>query len=261
VNRPTRIGIQGGPLDDPVALVAHAQLIEQLGYDEFFTMDHFGSQFVDPFVPLVTVAAATTRLRVGPLVLNNEFHHPALLARTAISVDQMSGGRLTLGLGTGYARGEHDAIGLELREPGPRVDRFGESLFVLRQLLDEGACQMAGFHHVVDIDGLLPPVQEHVPFLIGGHGRRVVEFAGRFADIERSALVQLCAVGDDGPTDDELATRYRFEPEDVADCPFVLVGSVEQIVDKMGRMRERLGITHWVVRDPEPFAPVLDAVR
>lgn len=303
MNRPTRIGIQGGPLDDPVALVAHAQLIEQLGYDEFFTMDHFGSQFVDPFVPLVTVAAATTRLRVGPLVLNNEFHHPALLARTAISVDQMSGGRLTLGLGTGYARGEHDAIGLELREPGPRVDRFGESLFVLRQLLDEGACQMAGFHHVVDIDGLLPPVQEHVPFLIGGHGRRVVEFAGRFADIfqftglehtadgalqpagfrvdhldersrwledasgarhadiERSALVQLCAVGDDGPTDDELATRYRFEPEDVADCPFVLVGSVEQIVDKMGRMRERLGITHWVVRDPEPFAPVLDAVR
>ena len=73
--------------------------------------------------------------------------------------------------------------------------------------------------------------------------------------------MQLCAVGDDGPTDDELATRYRFEPEDVADCPFVLVGSVEQIVDKMGRMRERLGITHWVVRDPEPFAPVLDAVR
>ena len=302
MHRPIRFGIQGGPLDDPVALAEHARRIEALGYDEFFTMDHFGGQSVDPFMPLMTVAAATTRLRVGPLVINNEFHHPALLARTAISVDQLSAGRLTLGLGTGYARAEHDAIGLELRDPGPRVDRFGESLFVLRELLDEGACQMAGTHHVVDVDGLLPPVQEHVPFLIGGHGRRVVELAGRFADIfqftglehtedgtlqpagfrvdhldlraqwledaagsrnaeiERSALVQMCVVGDGAPTDAEVADRYRFDPIDVADCPFVLTGSIEQIVDKLGRLRERLGITHWVIREPEAFAPVLDAL-
>ncbi|HEY7626273.1 MAG TPA: LLM class flavin-dependent oxidoreductase, partial [Ilumatobacteraceae bacterium] len=97
--------MQARPLDDHDGLVAAARRIESLGYAELFSYDHVGT--VDPFIPLAVAAEATTTLRVGPLVLNNELHHPALLARTAATVDRLSGGRLVVGLGTGYAHDEH----------------------------------------------------------------------------------------------------------------------------------------------------------
>ena len=140
--RPFRFGLQTSAVDDHDALVAAARQAEELGYDELFSFDHIGT--VDPFVPLVVAAEATATLRVGPLVLNNEFHHPALLARTAATVDRLSGGRLVLGLGTGYMQSEHDAIGMVLRPPGERVDRFDESVQVVRSLLDDGKASFKG---------------------------------------------------------------------------------------------------------------------
>src|SRR3954453_17802653 len=99
-------------------IVATARAAEQLGYEELYSYDHLGA--VDPFIPLMVAAEATSRLRVGRLVMHNEFHHPVLLARTAATVDRLCGGRLVLGMGTGYAQREHDAMGIELRRPGPR---------------------------------------------------------------------------------------------------------------------------------------------
>lgn len=296
-----RFAVQGGPFSDPIELRAHALHVESLGYDELYTADHIMSGAQDPFIPLLVAAEATTTLRVGPLVLNNEFHHPALLARTALSVDHMTSGRLVLGLGTGYAQAEHDAAGITLRVPAERVDRFAESLHVLRELLDTGHCTFAGTHHRIEIDDLeLPATQKKIPFLIGGHGKRVVNLAAKYADIfqftglthgpdgapagggfslehveqradwlsaaqgdraiERSALVQLTSVGADGPSDAELAERFGLDASIFADSPFVMVGSVEEIVDKIERLRERLGVTHYVVRDPDGFSPVLDAL-
>ncbi len=310
MQRHYRFAVQGGPFDDVGALVGHARRVEALGYDELYTADHIGSpaspgatRLVDPFAPLVIAAHSTERLRVGPLVLNNEFHHPALLARTAATVDRLTGGRLVLGLGTGYAAPEHDGIGSPIRPPGPRVTRFGESLQILRSLLDDGAVDLDGEHEQVHIDSLgIRPLQSHVPFLIGGHGRRVVGLAGRYADIfqftglehgehgaptgagfalgeliersrwleaaagdrhddiERSALVQFTHVGPDAPSVDELAERFELPVDAVADTPFVLAGSVEQIVDRIERQRESLGVTHYVIRDPEGFAPVVEAL-
>jgi len=187
VTRPFRFAIQTGPFTDPSELRSFAQDVESLGYEELYSYDHIGMRgntAVDPFIPLVVAAEATTKLRVGPLVLNNEFHQPGLLARTAVSFDQMTSGRSVLGLGTGYAQEEHDSIGLELRAPGPRVTRFGESLHVLRELCDTGACDFTGEHHQIAMETLgVRPVQDRIPFLIGGHGRRVVTLAGRYADI------------------------------------------------------------------------------
>lgn len=182
VTPPFRFALQARGLDDHDAIVEAARRAEALGYDEMYSYDHVGA--VDPFVPLVVAAEATTTLRVGPLVLNNELHHPALLARTAATVDRLTGGRLVLGFGTGYMQAEHDAIGMVLRPPGPRVDRFAESLAVVRSLLDTGAASHAGEHHTVELADLgVRPAQAHVPFLIGGHGRRVLGVAARFADI------------------------------------------------------------------------------
>ncbi len=300
--RPFRFGVQARVLDDRDALVATARQVEQLGYAELFSYDHIGA--VDPFVPLVVAAEASERLRVGPLVLNNELHHPTLLARTAATVDRLSSGRLVLGLGTGYAQAEHDAAGVLLRAPAERVDRFEESLRVLRALLDDGRCHHDGRHHHVAVDDLgIRPVQGHVPLLIGGHGRRVVEIAARHADIfqytglthgeggapsaggfdlaaldqrtrwldeaagarvdaiERSALVQLTRIGPDvGGQLAELADRFRVPTDVVEATPFVLLGSVEQVIDKLERLRERYGINHVVVRDADGFAPVAEAL-
>jgi probable F420-dependent oxidoreductase len=300
--KPFRFALQGRNLGDREGLVEAARQAESLGYEELYSFDHIGT--VDPFLPLMIAAEATTRLRVGPLVLNNEFHHPALLARTAATFDRLTGGRLVLGLGTGYTQSEHDAIGLLLREPGARVTRFEESVIVLRSLLDTGAAHLGGEHHHLAIDDLgVRPIQEHVPLLIGGHGKRVVgiaarhadifQFTGlthgeggepaaggfaleevrqrsrwleegagdRIADIEKSALVQLIDIGP--ATDDQIAaTAERFEiaTDQVADTPFVLIGSVEQVVDKLERLRADVGISHYVIRDAEAFAPVVAAL-
>ena len=300
MSRPYRFGVQGGPFTDPEALAVHARQVESLGYAELWSYDHIGA--VDPFAPLLAAALATKRLRVGPLVLNNEFHHPAFLARTAATVDALTGGRLTLGWGTGYAVDEHAAIGVELRPPRQRVDRLGESLRAVRDLLDTGAAELDGAHHKLAVRDIGPrPVQPHLPFLIGGHGRRMVGLAARFADvyqftglshgsdgsfcldgfepaeldrraawlaedagdrsaeIERSALVQAVAV-DDPAAAAALPERFDLPAEVLAATPFVLAGSVAQIVDKIGRLGERLGITHYVVRDAAAFAPVVDAL-
>ena len=311
--RPYRFAIQGGPFDDGEALRTHARNVEALGYDELFTSDHIGAPnsdgrsgrmfIVDPFIPLVIAAESTTRLRVGTLVLNNEFYNPALLARTVATTDRLIGGRLVLGIGTGYSGSEHDSIGMPIRAPGPRVSRLGESLVVLRELLDNGAVEHDGEHESVHIDDIgVSPIQSRVPFLVGGHGRRVVQLAAEHADIcqftglthgkggaptaggfplgdvversswlsaaagdrdsaiERSALVQFAACGDDTPSVSELADRFELEPNVVEESPFILSGSLQQLIDKIERLRERVGITHYVVRDPEGFAPVVDAL-
>ena len=297
--RPFRFAVQTGPFDDPVALAEFARRLESLGYEELYSYDHLGA--VDPFAPLIVAALATERLRVGPLVLNNEFHQPVLLARTAATVDAMTGGRLVLGMGTGYAEDEHDAMGVPIRPPGPRVDRFEECLRVLRTLLDTGAADLDGEHeHVAVTDLGIRPAQERLPFLIGGHGRRVVGLAGRFADIfqftglvhgergapsgagfgyehiverarwldeaagdreiERSALVQVVAIDGEGPTRSELAERVGLDESVVAETPFLVTGSLAEVIDRLERQRDELGISHLVIRDPEMFAPVVAAL-
>jgi probable F420-dependent oxidoreductase len=163
-------------------VVSAARQAEDLGYEELYSYDHLGT--VDPLVPLVVAAEATSTLRVGPLVMNNEFYHPALLARSAATIDLMTGGRLVLGVGTGYAESEHEAMNLELRSPGLRVERLQESLFALRSLLDSGSVQTKGNHHRLAIFDLgVRPVQDRVPLLVGGHGRRVIRVAAQLADI------------------------------------------------------------------------------
>jgi alkanesulfonate monooxygenase SsuD/methylene tetrahydromethanopterin reductase-like flavin-dependent oxidoreductase (luciferase family) len=199
---------------------------------------------------------------------------------------------------------EHDAIGMPLLPPRPRVTRFEESVVVLRSLLDDGAATFRGAHHQIAVDDFgIRPVQHHVPFLIGGHGKRVVgiaarhadifQFTGlthgeggkpapggfpidairersrwleeeagdRHADIERSALVQVVHVGKGA---DELmeanAQRFGVSWELIDQTPFLLIGSVEHIVDKLERLRGDVGISHVVVRDAEGFAPVVDAL-
>ncbi len=138
MGHPFRFGIQTGPFTNPNSLREFAKKIEGLGYAELFSSDHIdggGLNNLDPFLPLLVAAEATSTLRFGPLVLNNEFHNPVLLARTAASFDLLSGGRLILGIGTGYSQAEHDAADIVLRAPRDRVARLGESVAALARKL------------------------------------------------------------------------------------------------------------------------------
>jgi probable F420-dependent oxidoreductase len=279
-----------------------ARLAEDLGYAELYSSDHLGA--ADPFIPLIVAAEATSHLRIGTLVLNNEFHHPALLARTVATADEMTGGRVVLGIGTGYARAEHDAMGMELRRRGPRVDRLEESVQALRSLLDEGSVEMHGDHHRLTIEDIgVRPVQAHVPLLIGGHGRRVVGVAARWADIfqftglthahdgtprpggfalealversrwlsedagqrdeaiERSIFVQGIALGSEAESArDRTGRRLGLDRSVVETTPFLLFGSVSEVIDRLEEYRDLLGVNHVVVRDAQVFSPVVSAL-
>ncbi len=303
MERPFRFAVQALDLGERDTVLAAAREAEDLGYEELYSFDHLGT--VDPFVPLMVAAEATARLRVGPLVLNNEFHHPALLARTAATVDRMTGGRLVLGIGTGYAQPEHDALDLVLRPPAERVGRLRESLLALRMLLDTGAAEMHGHHHHLAIGDLgVRPAQEHVPILVGGYGARVVRAAAPVADIfqftglshgpngaprasgfaleqlatrarwladaagdrddaiERSLLVQRVVVGEGAAAEavEQACRRNGLDRAVVESSPFLLFGSVAQIVERLERLRETLGISHVVVREAVAVSPVVDVL-
>ncbi len=225
MERPFRFGIQTGPFSDPPALREYARKLEDLGYAELFSSDHInggGINNVDPFLPLLVAAEATTSLRFGPLVLNNEFYNPVLLARTAASFDRLSDGRLILGMGTGYAQDEHDAADIPLRAPADRVTRFGESIAALRSLLDDGTAHVSGDHITLSVDGLgVRPTQTRLPILIGGHGRRLVSVGARSADIfQFTGLTHDPVTGSPsaaGFARSEVAKRYEWLKQDAGD--------------------------------------------
>lgn len=216
MQKPFRFAVQTGPFADPTALADHARMVEDLGYDELWSADHIGA--VDPFLPLLAAAHATTTLRVGPLVLNNEFHNPVLLARSAATLDALTGGRLILGLGTGFMQSEHDAADIELRPPARRVTRLIETVEVVRALLDTGAAHFDGEEVTVHLNDLgVRPAQEHVPILIGGSGRRMMALAARRADVvQLTGMSHDAATGALAPTefgDDAVGARIAWLEE------------------------------------------------
>lgn len=158
---------------------------EGLGYSTLFVPDHFVDHPLAPIPAMAMVAEATERLRVGSLVLGNDYKHPVVLAREAATLDLLSDGRLELGVGAGWMTVDYEKAGLALDPPGVRVDRLAESLDVLKGLLADGPFSYTGKHYqITDLDSGPEPVQRpHPPIIVGGGGRRVLSLAAREADI------------------------------------------------------------------------------
>jgi probable F420-dependent oxidoreductase len=134
---------------------------------------------------LVSAAQATTRLRVGTNVLNNDFRHPVIVAREAATVDVLTDGRLQLGLGAGHMKAEYDEAGLRFEAGATRVERLAEAVAIVKGLLAGEAVTSIGLHYRVTGHSIHPlPVQRpRPPILIGGNGRRLLTLAAREADI------------------------------------------------------------------------------
>jgi probable F420-dependent oxidoreductase len=164
--------------------MAFARHVEALGYDTLLMPDHFGPRFA--LAPaLVLAAEATSRLRVGSLVYDNDFRHPALLAQEVASIDLLTDGRFEFGLGAGWLKSEYDAAGLPFDEGGTRVERMAEALHVVKALFAATPVTYEGRHYrLTGLTGSAKPKQEpHPPVLIGGGGRRLLTLAANEADI------------------------------------------------------------------------------
>jgi probable F420-dependent oxidoreductase len=161
-----------------------ARKVEDLGYSSLTMPDHFDEQLA-PVPALMAVASATTRLRIGTLVFDNDYKHPLVLAKECATLDLLSDGRLELGLGAGWMRTDYDQSGIRYDEPRVRVDRFEEAITVLKGLFADGPFSFSGEHYTIhEHEGTPKPVQRpHPPIVIGGGGRRVLSIAAREADI------------------------------------------------------------------------------
>ncbi len=175
------------PLRLPVAdWVADLRRLEEIGFDEVVVADHFTDGYdTEPMVALTAAAMTTSRLRLRPAVLGVDYRHPVLVHRMAATLDVVSEGRLTLGIGAGWMTSDYEAAGLELDEPGVRVSRLAEAISVVKGLFGPAPFSFDGDHYVIrELDGLPKPVQlPHPPFFVGGGSPRVLRLAGREAAV------------------------------------------------------------------------------
>jgi F420-dependent oxidoreductase-like protein len=181
---------QGATYDD---LLRVARTAEDAGYDAFFRSDHYLAMGgdglpgpTDAWVTLAGLARETSTIRLGTLVTAGTFRLPGVLAISVAQVDAMSGGRVELGLGTGWYEQEHTAYGIPFPSLGERFDRFEEQLQVVTGLWDaDGPFTFRGEHYeLVDSPALPKPVQRpHPPVIVGGRGRkRTPRLAATYAD-------------------------------------------------------------------------------
>jgi probable F420-dependent oxidoreductase len=183
--RKFRFGVQASTARTGAEWAEQARTIEDLGYSTLFTPDHFVDAALAPMVALPFAAAATTTLRIGMLVLGNDYKHPAVVAKEAATLDVLSDGRLEFGLGAGWMTADYDALGLTYDRPGVRIDRLAEALAVVKGAWGDGSFDFAGEHYTINAyDGLPTPVQRpRPPILVGGGGEKLLRLAGREADI------------------------------------------------------------------------------
>ncbi|HUD78269.1 MAG TPA: TIGR03560 family F420-dependent LLM class oxidoreductase [Streptosporangiaceae bacterium] len=177
--------------DDIHAITAHC---ERTGWDGVYFADHFMPNGADStpldgdtlecWSVIAALAATVPRLRLAPLVTSVTYRHPAVLANIAAAVDQVSQGRLTLGVGAGWQANEHAAYGIELGTVTERMDRFEEAVQILRSLLSQPRTTFSGqYFQLRDAPCQPAPVQDRMPILIGGGGeRRTLRIAARYAD-------------------------------------------------------------------------------
>lgn len=185
MTRPFRFGVQLSSVGSAREWRDLVRKVEDLGYSTVFLPDHFVDTVFAPMPAVAIAAAHTATLRVGFLVLDNDYKHPAIVAKEAATIDVLSDGRLELGIGAGWMKSDYDALGLPYDEPKVRVDRFEEGLAVLKGCFADGPFSFAGEHYTITgYDAKPKPVQQpHPPILVGGGGKRVLSIAAREADI------------------------------------------------------------------------------
>lgn len=264
--------------NEPFATLAERwRYFEGLGFDSLWNCDHlvqpskpnYPGGYTEAWTLLAALAARTQRARIGVLVSSNTFRHPALLAKEAVTVDQVSGGRLELGIGAGWYVPEHQMHGLEFPEAGVLVERFREALEVIDRLLRHDVVSYTGTHYQLKEAIFRPgPVQKpRPPFTIGAKRPRMLRLAARWADrwnssgsvedlrVRNLQLDEQCvAIGRDPAT--IIRSLYGW----AAIMPADPWESVDAFYEMVGQYRA-VGIHEFLIDAPPPARfPVLERI-
>jgi alkanesulfonate monooxygenase SsuD/methylene tetrahydromethanopterin reductase-like flavin-dependent oxidoreductase (luciferase family) len=290
-------GQEGVTWEDWVAL---ADACEEHGVEALFRSDHYvsgsheTSPVLDAWATIAGLAARTTKLEFGTLVSPGTFRHPSVLARMAATADEISGGRVTLGLGAGWMEREHEAYGFEFGTARERVARFGEQLEIVHRLLREDAVDFSGDEYTLqNAPGLR---RAELPILVGGSAKPgTVEPAVKFADEYNTFFANLDEIRERKQTLDDaceragrdpaslryslmaplvvgrderevqasarrIGSRFGREPEEVLERygEFGPVGTVEQVVERLKQIEEigyeRVMLQHLAHQDLDTVA-------
>lgn len=288
------IGLQTPQFASDVSEIAPLWLAaDRLGFRSAWLADHLEpliytreQPFLEAWTTLTVLASQTSRVRIGVLVTANTFREPSVLAHMAANIDRLSGGRLEVGLGTGWHAAEHAANGIAFPAPAERSDRFEEACRVLRLLWTRTTSTFDGRYYRLDDAYCEPkPLQQHLPLLIGGRGekrtlRTVAIHADRWngvgplpviaramevldrhcadigrdpSTIERTAQREIYVTTSDSETRSRmemLAARWSSTPELVSES--TLVGGAQEIVDRLGVLADA-GICETIVQVSPPW--------
>ena len=230
--------------------VAIARACESSGVGTLFRSDHYLSVedkrergSLDAWATLAALAAITEKLRLGTMVSPATFRHPSVFAKSAVTVDQISGGRCEPGLGAGWWEREHDAYGFELPELGPRMDAFEEQLEIATKQWADGSFTFAGEHFELDgLDAQPKPVQRPMPLVIGGSGGpRSLRIAAQWASEYNTVFAGPDKLRELRAKIDAACEKQGRDP---ATLPLsVMTGWIvgetrEEVVDRAGRLAE-----------------------
>jgi len=260
-------------------------MAEDGGFSSVLVADHFGPQLA-PIPAVVAAAAATQTLKVGTFVLDNDFRHPAAVAKEAATVDMLTDHRFEFGIGAGWNPADYQMTGIPFEPAGTRVSRLEEALQIVTAFFQGADVTFEGRHYVVN--GLKAEPVGKPPILIGANGPRMLRLAARYADIvnfpdrppvgvstagnpglgiafpEQMAVLREAA-GDRFPslelsvlciprvttqvdeTIASLAQQMRTSPQIVTEMPSTLIGSVDAIVEKLQRQRDQFGLSYLVI--------------
>jgi probable F420-dependent oxidoreductase len=291
-------------------LTSLARKAEAAGCSAFVLPDHLIGQYAP--MPLLAMAAATDRLRVGTFVLNACLRHPAVLAQDLATLDVLSGGRLEIGLGAGWNKPEHDAIGIAFEPAAVRIRRLAEAITILKGCFAEGPFSFSGeYYAVTGHDGAPKPAQRpHPPLFLGGGGNRLLTLAARQAQIiglaprlipgdppridarsltaaateekirwireaagDRFSELELNTYPSGGPAVITSAPRAEarrraarireqtgaeLTAEEILDSPHMFIGTINDLTRKFTDLRERFGISSFLIDDLGALAPVVE---
>ena len=266
-HHPLRFGLKASGQDISIqSLRAIWRLAEEGGFDHVWDFDHLAAIGGPPDRPIyegwalqAAMAEATTRVRIGCLVTGNTYRNPALLAKTAVTVDHLSGGRLEFGIGAAWAEVEHEMYGIAGLDH--RVGMLSESLQILKSMFTEDRTNFDGrYYHFKDAISNPKPVQKpHPPFWIGASGKTTLRLVARYADVWNIAggdparveeltamLAEACdAVGRD-PNEIRHSIQFGWDGQSKDELlqvsgRYLEQGVTEQVIYLRGEEPERLG--------------------
>ena len=213
MTHPVRVGVKHSPQATTIAVLREVwRVADDSGFDHVWGFDHFVAIAGDPTRPvyegwilLGAMAEATKRANIGLIVTGNSYRHPGVLAKMATTVDHLSGGRLEMGIGAGWAQIEHEMLGLHYGTMGGRINRLGEACEILLRLWSEEKASFEGrYYKLTDaIHEPKPLAKPHPPLWVGGAGEmKTLRVVARYADVwnpnrpDRDEVTRLSSVLD-----------------------------------------------------------------